>query len=110
MTNYYETKDAGIDYSLYQQDHYNPDTDPGFVEVGRAKYSDTSVLTGEDSATQQAIFDRLPISQSKRRELYDWIITEYAAEQAQEEASDQIRSKKRKLQVPQTCQVHAMEQ
>lgn len=108
MTSYHETKDAGIDYSQYPEDQYNPDTDPGFVEAGRAKYSDTSVLTGDDSATQQAIFDRLPISQSKRRELYDWIITEYAAEQEAEEATKRDRlKKKRKIQ---ECPTHDMEQ
>ena len=73
----HETKDQGIVLFQASADSYDPNTDPGFVECGRATYSDTSTLTCEDRGIQQSIFDRLPLSQSNRRELYDWILKDH---------------------------------
>lgn len=79
----HETKDQGIVHFQGSPDSYNPNTDPGFVELGRATYSDTSTLTGDDSGIQQSIFDRLPLSQSNRREFYDWLLKEHQNSEAQ---------------------------
>jgi hypothetical protein len=42
------------------------------------KFSKESQLSCEDHATQQMIFDRLPLSKSKRAELYKWLLDEHS--------------------------------
>jgi len=46
----------------------------------KATFSTESVLTAADRATQQMIFDRLPLSKSKRQEFYKWLLGEHDRE------------------------------
>lgn len=85
-----ETKDAGVIVFRNGVDTYNSDQDPGFAGSESATYNDTSILTSDDHASQQSIFDRLPVPQSKRQELYDWILNEYAAEQELEDRYEEL--------------------
>ena len=65
-------------------DSYDPDgMDPGFVEHRGvpAKYGDGSVISPDDTVMQQSIFDRLPLSSQSKAEFYNWLLTDYAAEQ-----------------------------
>jgi hypothetical protein len=101
---YHEHKDAGIVHFDGARDTYDPDNDPGFVEVkhadggGRIVYGTESGLTAEDRGTQQSIFDRLPLSQSNRSLFFNWLTTEYTQEQEllrrQEQGGDPIVLKK----------------
>ena len=48
--------------------------DPGFdVSPSVPEMSDVSILENTQN-TQQNIFDRLPLSQSKRKEFYNWLL------------------------------------
>lgn len=88
-----EHKDHGIvPYPLS-----DGDDDPGIVVLpGPAKFGTESILTTEDHGTQQKVFDRLPLSQSTRREFFNWLTTEYAEEQRKEEEAAQERGEQRK--------------
>ena len=79
-----EHKDRGIIHFQGAVDSYDPDNDPGFVELDaldekgelpKQRYRDTSILTGDDCNEQQRIFDRLPLSQSNRAEFFNWLTT-----------------------------------
>lgn len=48
----------------------------GFSSVRKPKFSTESILTSQDVATQQMIFDRLPLSQSDKAKFYKWLLEE----------------------------------
>lgn len=88
-----EYKDAGIVYYPEAKE----EEDPGFkVLSGPPTFSSVSMLTNEDIGTQQRIFDRLPLSQSKRAEFFQWLTTDYIAEQEAEEIATAARGDQRK--------------
>lgn len=42
-------------------------------DVCQSPFSNNSVLTAEDRATQQMVFDRLPLNKKDRAEFYTWL-------------------------------------
>ena len=87
-----EHKDVGIIY--YPEE---TEEDPGFTVLSDPPtFSSLSTLTNEDIGTQQRIFDRLPLSQSKRAEFFEWLTTDYIAEQEAEERATTARGDQRK--------------
>lgn len=49
------------------------------VTLGQAHFNNTgtTVIEESDAATQQRIFDRLPLSQTGRKVFYDWLVEDY---------------------------------
>jgi hypothetical protein len=85
----------------------DPSNDDGFKVLNSPpKFSDTSELNAQDHATQQMIFDRLPLSKSNRAEFYKWLTEEYIEEQRQEEQATKQRQQQRKRQRQETEPCH----
>jgi hypothetical protein len=87
-----EHKDRGIILFQGASDHYDADTDPGFVEINRDDapicYAESSAIEADSLNMHQSIFDRLPIPQSKRADFYNWLVTDFAEQQAREEQEE----------------------
>ena len=88
-----DIKDDGIKLFQGAADSYDPDHDPGCILLpGKAIFRDgDSIIEADDIAMQQEIFDRLPLSQSDRTKLYNWLVTDYNQEQINEREAKKRR-------------------
>ena len=59
-----------------------------------ASFSDSSTITDEDLEMHQMIFDRLPLNENQRKDLYSWLCSEKSSKS--DEVVQETNKKKRK--------------